>query len=94
MRDSPICEKIFVCSKNQENGPKMGKTCFLEFIEKFGQQFLLVLFYNKNLCYLLCFCTNPIFMKFLVPKIWAKMFLANEIAGFFNQPGLQNKSMK
>ena len=80
MHDSPICEKIFVCSKNQENGPKMGKTCFLEFTEKFGQQFLLVLFYNKNLCYLLCFCTNPIFMT--------KMFLANEIAGFFNQPCL------
>ena len=32
--------------------------------------------------------------KILVPDIWAKMFSANQIAGFFNQPYLQNKSMK
>ena len=33
-------------------------------------------------------------MKILVPEIWAKMFLANHIAGFFNQPYLQEKLMK
>ena len=34
------------------------------------------------------------FGKILVAEIWAKMFSANQIAGFFNQPYLQNKSMK
>ena len=34
------------------------------------------------------------FGKMLVHKIWTKMFSANQIAGFFNQPYLQNKSMK
>ena len=43
---------------------------------------------------MLCSCTNPIFGKVFVPEIWAKMFSANQIAGFFNQPYLQNKSMK
>ena len=32
--------------------------------------------------------------KIFVPEIWAKMFPANQIAGFFNQPYLQNKSVK
>ena len=32
--------------------------------------------------------------EILVPEIWAKMFSANQIAGFFNQLYLQNKSMK
>ena len=34
------------------------------------------------------------FRKILVPEIWAKMFSANQIAGFFHQPYLQNSSMK
>ena len=34
------------------------------------------------------------FGNIFVFEIWAKMFLANQIAGFFNQPYLQNKSMK
>ena len=34
------------------------------------------------------------FGKMLVHKIWTKMFSANQIAGFFNQPYLQNKSVK
>ena len=33
-------------------------------------------------------------MKIFIPEIWAKMFSANQIAGFFNQPYLQKKSMK
>ena len=49
--------------------------------------------YNENL-YLLCSCTNPIFGKIFVTEIWAKMISANQIAGFFNQPYLHNKSMK
>ena len=36
----------------------------------------------------------PYLGKSFVPEIWAKMFPANQIAGFFNQPYLQNKSMK
>ena len=42
---------------------------------------------------MLCSCTNPIFGEIFVPEIWAKMFSANQIAGFFNQPYLQNKLM-
>ena len=33
------------------------------------------------------------FRKIFVLEIWARMFSANQIAGFFNQPYLQNKSM-
>ena len=50
--------------------------------------------HNEDLYYLLCSCTNPIFGKIFVPEILAKMFSANQIAGFFNQLYLQNKSMK
>ena len=31
---------------------------------------------------------------FFIPERWAKMFSSNQIAGFFNQPYLQNKSLK
>ena len=41
-----------------------------------------------------CFCTNPIFGKNFVPKIKAKMFSANQIAGFLNQPVFQKKVTK
>ena len=82
----------FILPKNQEKGPKQAS--FYQLIGKFGHQFLLNLIYNENLYYLLCSCTNPIFGKIFVPEIWAKMFSANQIAGFFNQPYLQNKSMK
>ena len=51
------------------------------------------MFYNKKL-YLLCSCTNPTFLNIFVPEIWPKYFSANQFAGFFNQPYLQNKSMK
>ena len=43
---------------------------------------------------MLCSCINPIFDKIFVPEIWAKMFAANQITGFFNQSYLQNKSIK
>ena len=74
-----------------QNGPKTG---FFQFIGKFGHYFLLNLIVNGNLCYLLCSSTNPIFGKIFVPETWTKMFSANQIAIFFNQPYLQNKSMK
>ena len=73
-----------------ENGPKTG---FFEFIEKFCHSFLVNLFYNENLYYLLCSCTNPIFGKIFISEIWVKIFSANQIAGFFNQPYLQKKLM-
>ena len=37
---------------------------------------------------------NLILGKNLVPKIWVKMLLANQIAGFSNQIYLNNKMMK
>ena len=43
--------------------------------------------------YIICFVPAqiPYLRKFW---LWAKMFSANQIAGFFNQPYLQSKSMK
>ena len=77
--------------KETQNGPKTG---FFQFIGKYGNWYLMNLIYNENVYYLLCSCTNPIFGKNFVPEIWAKMFSVNQIAGFFNQPYLQNKSLK
>ena len=34
----------------------------------------------------LCSCTNPVFGKIFVAEIRAKIFPANQIAGFFIQP--------
>ena len=53
-------------SQNEENGPKIG---FSEFIEKFGRYYFLNLVYNESL--------NSIFGKNLVPEIWVKVLLAN-----------------
>ena len=36
----------------------------------------------------------PYLGKIFVPEIWAKIFSANQIVGFFNKPYLQNKSTK
>ena len=56
--------------------PKIGKMdqkCannrVFEFIENVGHSFLLNLFYNENLDYLLCSCLNPIFGKIFAPGI-------------------------
>ena len=61
----------------------MDQKPFFEYTEKFGYSVLLNLFYNENLCYLLCFCTNPIFGKISVTEIQTKMFSANETASIF-----------
>ena len=82
--------KFFLLSKLG----KWAQTGFFEFIGKYSHQFLLNLVYNENLYYLLCSCTNPIRRKIFVPEIWTKMFSVNQVAGIFNQPYLQNKSMK
>ena len=34
----------------------------------------------------MCSWTNSIFEKVFVPEIWAKLFAANQITGFLNQP--------
>ena len=79
-----------ICCQNWKNMPK---TVFFELNEKFGHWFLLNLFYSENRYFLLCSCTSPMFAKIFVPEIWARMFSANQIAGYFNQPYLQNKSV-
>ena len=82
------------CMTEYDIGKMFQKTGFFKYIGKFYHSFLLNLFCNENLYYLQFSYTNPIFGKILVPEIRAKMFAANQIAGFFNQPYLQNKSMK
>ena len=67
--------------KNQKWG-KLAKSRLVEFVEKFDRSFFLNLIYDKSLYYLLYSCTNPTFRKNLIPDIWAKMLLANNIAGF------------
>ena len=49
------------------------KMVFLKFIGKFSYYSFLNLIYNEILYYFLYSCTNPIFRKNLVAKIWAKM---------------------
>ena len=43
---------------------------------------------------MLYFSTNRIFWKNLVSEIWAKMFLASQIAGFSNQLYLEQNDEK
>ena len=61
------------------------KIGFYEFSGKLSNQLFLNLVYKESLYYLLYSCTNPIFVENLVPEIYAKMLLANEIAEFLNQ---------
>ena len=85
-------ETIFLPPK-LENWTKNGaKTGFFKLLKNLV--IIFTEFYNENLYYLLCSCTNPVFGKIFVPEIWVKMFLASQLAGFFNQPYLQNKSTK
>ena len=86
--------KIFLAPKSGKWTKNCPKTEFFEFIEKKIYCILLNLFYNENLYYLLSSCMDPIFEKNFVPEILVKMFPANQIALFFNQPYLQNESIK
>ena len=81
-------EKKNFYPKNGENGPKIG---FFEFIGKFTHYFFLSLVCKESLYLLLYSFTNPILGKNLVPEIWAKMLLANQIAGFLIQLYLYKK---
>ena len=49
---------------------------------QFTQFYFLNLVFNETLQQLLYSGTNPILEKNLVPEIWAKIFLANQILGF------------
>ena len=83
-------ERLF-CPKNLGNEPKV---IFLNLKIKSGYRFLLNLFYNENLYYLLCSCAKPIFGKNLFLEIYAKIFSTNKFAGFLNQLFRQNRSLK
>ena len=85
-----LLKKFFV-PKNGENRPKVR---FFGFIGKFSHLFLLSLVYKECSYYLLYSCTNLILWKNPVPEIWAKMLLANQIAGFLNWPCLQSTRWK
>ena len=61
---------------------------------EFGLQFLMGLFYNEDLSYLLRSCTNLIVWTIFVPQTWTKIFSVSQIAAFFNKPYVQNKLMK
>ena len=50
----------------QKMGQKQG---FLNLLKKFIIVFLLNVFYNENVYYLLCSCTSLIFEKMFVPEI-------------------------
>ena len=54
----------------------------------------MIMFYDKDLYYLLYSCTNSIFGGDMVLEIWVEMLLTNQIAGFLNQIDLQNKVIK
>ena len=65
-------EKNFFAPKLRKR-VKMGqKHGFFNLLENLVINFLLNLIYNRNLYYLLCSCTNPIFGKVFVPEIWPK----------------------
>ena len=74
-----------------KNGPKTGS---FKFIEKSGHYFLLNLSYNKNLFYLLHFWKNCHIWENFCSWDMGETFSANQIAGFFNQPYIQNRSLK
>ena len=54
------------------------KDAFVKVIEKIGHEFLLSLYY------VVCSCTNPIFVKILVSEIWTIMFSDNHFEGIFH----------
>ena len=56
-------KKLFYPKKLGKWTKNGSKTGFYEFSGNFGHQYLLILFYNKKLCYLLCSSTGPIFEK-------------------------------
>ena len=80
---------FFLPQKSGKMGQKPG---FLNLLKNLVISFYWICSIMKTY-YLLCSCTNPVFGKIFVPGVWAKMFSANQIARFLNQPFLQNKSL-
>ena len=72
---------------------EMGQKWANGLIRKFSHYFFLNLAYKESY-YFLYSCSNPILWKNLVPEIWARMFLANQVAGFLNWLYFQNTKMK
>ena len=75
--------------QNWENRPSLG---FLECIGKFSFFSQLFNFFStwpimKVYITVIAVCLNKnfIFVKIMVPEIWSKMLLANQIVGFFSQ---------
>ena len=64
-------------------GKSFQKSVFLNLLENLVITFFLNSVYKESLYYMLYSCTNAILEKNLIPEIWAKMALANQIAGFF-----------
>ena len=89
---SPQKKKKKKKKKWAKNRPKVGLFEFKE--KKVSYQFFLNLFYNENLHYLLCSCTNRLFRKNVIPETKAKMLSAIQIARFLNQAFVQSKSMR
>ena len=86
--------KLFFCLSIWENGPKLGqKQGFFQFIERFSHSFLLNFLYDEIWYYLLCSCTNPILENFCSWDMDQSVLRQSECT-IFNQPYLQNKSMK
>ena len=54
------------------------------FFIKFSDKFFLNLFYKERSYYLQYSCTIPVLGKNVVPEIWAKILLADQITGFLN----------
>ena len=86
-----ICFAPKIVKMGQKWGPKTGFSSLLKN--------LVINFYwiwSVMKIYIICCVPAQISYlgKIFVPEIWAKMFSANQIAGFFYQPYLQNKSMK
>ena len=54
-------------------------------VQKGGYWFFLNLVYNENLHYFQYSCISPKFGKNMAFEVWAKVFLANQIAGFLSQ---------
>ena len=73
---------------------KLAKNRVFRIYWEFSHYFFQNLVSKESLYYLSYYCTNPILGKNLVPQIWAKMLLANQIAGFLNWLYLQNTKMK
>ena len=74
-----------------KNGMKTG---FFEFIEYFVINFSWICLI-VNIYIICCFSAQILYLgKFFIPEIYTKICSANKTGGFFNQPYLQNKSMK